>query len=67
MYCTAKYFKMFDDNNKRTLFSGPAKVASIIFAVFAIVVSKTSRIPFFRSGIVSAREGRLPHRNVSSM
>jgi len=37
VYCTAKYFKMFDDNNKRTLFSGPAKVASIIFAVFAIV------------------------------
>ena len=39
MYYSAKYFKLFDDNNKRTLFSGPAKVASLIFAVVAIVVS----------------------------
>ena len=37
-YCTAKYLKMFDDNNKRTLFSRPVGVACVIFAVVAIVV-----------------------------
>ncbi|KAJ7390613.1 N-acetylneuraminate 9-O-acetyltransferase [Desmophyllum pertusum] len=36
-YCTAKYLKMFDDNNKRTLFSRPVGVACVIFAVVAIV------------------------------
>lgn len=38
-YCTAKYLKLFDDNNKRTLFSGPARVACLVFAVGALVVS----------------------------
>ena len=38
-YCTGKYLKLFDDNNKRTLFSGPARVACLVFAVGALVVS----------------------------
>lgn len=39
VYCTAKYFKFFEDNNKRILFSGPAAVVSLFFAVVALLVS----------------------------
>lgn len=38
-YCTAKYFKLFEDNNKRILLSGPAAVVSLFFAVVALLVS----------------------------
>lgn len=36
-YCTAKNLKMFDDSNKRTLFSRPVGVACLIFAIVALV------------------------------
>ena len=39
VYCIAKYLKLFDDNNKRSLFSGPTAVVCLFFAVIALVVS----------------------------
>ena len=44
VYCTAKYFKFFEDNNKRILFSGPAAVVSLSFAVIALLVSSQFEI-----------------------
>ncbi|KAM7442313.1 N-acetylneuraminate 9-O-acetyltransferase [Porites harrisoni] len=38
VYCTAKYFKFFEDNNKRILFTGPAAVVSLFFAVVALLI-----------------------------
>ena len=38
LYCSGKYLKMFDDNNKRTLFSRPVGFVCLVFAVVAIMV-----------------------------
>ena len=38
LYCSGKYLKMFDDNNKRTLFSRPVGIFCLVFAVVAIMV-----------------------------
>ncbi|XP_068751421.1 N-acetylneuraminate 9-O-acetyltransferase-like isoform X2 [Montipora capricornis] len=36
-YCTVKYFRLLDDNNKRALFSGPIGVACVLFAAIALL------------------------------
>ena len=45
-YCCGKYLKMFDDNNKRTLFSRPVGFTCLVFAVVALVVRLNLNRPY---------------------
>lgn len=44
LYCSGKYLKMFDDNNKRTLFSRPVGFVCLVFAVVAIMIYTTQAL-----------------------